>query len=188
MRESMNKLPTISNSTINRVMLLVLVILFTGCASLTHRGYKPFVRDLDGKSELEISMYPADYGKTKTSIPLIYDSSETHDEVYFQVFVRGKKEKSGPNPHIQSILIESFFYRIDDGPRRQLLSKYASGFWMQDNPRYEKRKLPPIPYKPASVVTVEINLTLNGKAYSFEGEMPASEKTTVHPLALEMLQ
>lgn len=184
----MRRLPTVSHSAIGRVVFLTAVVFVAGCASTTQLEYESVVRELDGKSELEISTYPAWYGSTKTRVPFVYKKSETHDKVCFQVFVRGKKEKCGPNPHVQSILINSFAYQLDGQPRRQLLSNYSSNFWMQNNTRYEKRELPPIPYIPDGVVAVEIDLTLNGREYSFEGEMPASEKTTVYPLALEMLR
>ena len=172
---------------ISRFAYLVAVLLVTGCGSLTHLGYEPLVRDLDGNSELRISTYPAWFGTDKISIPFIYVKSQTHNEVYFQVFICDKKQNCGPNPHIESILIKSFSYSLDGQPRRQLLSNYSDNFWMQGNPRYEKQELSPIPYRRGSSISVEINFTLNGKDYAIEGEMPAFEKMTLYPLILETL-
>ncbi|MFT5129459.1 MAG: hypothetical protein ACI8W8_003081 [Rhodothermales bacterium] len=183
----MSRLSSLLPRTIGRISCL-LAVLLAGCASTRQLGYKPLVCDLDRKSELKISTYPAGFGSTKVSIPFVYKRNETHDTVCFQVFVRDKNRKVGANPHVESILIKSFSYQLDDQPRRQLLNNYASNFWMQNNTQYEKRKLPPIPYQQGGVVAVEIDLTLNGKDYSFEGEMPAFEKTSSYPLALEMLR
>ena len=57
-------------------------------------------------------------------------------------------------------------------------------FWMQNNPNYESRDLPPIPYQPNSRITVEVELTLNGKRHSVQGVMPSRERRITAPNAL----
>lgn len=160
-------------------MILMAAIAITSCAGPTQRAYKPFVRNLDGKSELAISTYPAVFPWTKDG-----ELRETDDELYFQVFVRDRKTKCGTNPHVQSILIKSFAYQLDDRKSKQLLNNYPSNFWLQNNPNFEKRELPAVPYKADSAITVEIRLNLNGTDYSFEGKMPASKEKMIYPPAL----
>ena len=55
---------------------------------------------------------------------------------------------------------------------------------MQNNPNYESRDLPPIPYQPNSRITVEVELTLNGKRHSVQGVMPSRERRITAPNAL----
>ena len=55
---------------------------------------------------------------------------------------------------------------------------------MQGNPWYEKRNLPPIPYRSDSMISIEIDFTLNGKKYTYQGEMKPQEQTTVIPTAV----
>lgn len=168
------------------VALLALIV--AGCASTKQKGYQTLIRNLDGKSELEISTYPAFFGSTTRQIPLVYQKNESHGKVYFQLFVRDRKKKVGPNKHVNSILIREFSYKLDDLPRETLLTNYRDHFWMQGNPNYEKRNLPAVPYRPDSVVTVEVDLKLNGKNDSIRGEMPSSSKTIVYPLSMELLR
>lgn len=170
------------------LMGLLMAVLLTSCASRTEPGYKSFVRDLDGKSELEVSTYPSWFDSAGGGVPYVYSQSRGPEKVCFQLFVRDKKRKMGENPHIESILIKSFSYRIDNGPRTVLLKNYPESFWMQNNSRYEKRDLPPIPYRKDAVLIVEVDLNLNGKDYSLKGEMPSTEATTVYPLPMEMLR
>ena len=167
---------------------ICLVPLLVGCGSITHRSYGPFTRQLDEKSELAISTYPAWYPKDSFSIPLLYKNSKTHDKVYFQVHVRDAKKKFGKNPSVESCQINSFSYRLDGGEWTNLLSGYPNDFWMQNNSRYEERELPPIPYQRDSRVGIEIDLTLNGTRHDIQGEMPAKEQTSFYPLVLELMR
>ena len=164
-------------------MLLVLtfVLLSTGCTSIKQREYEPFVRDLDGLNELAISTYPADYPNRLSDKGGLLEEYESASELYLQVHIRDRKKKFGPNPHVESITIQSFAYRVGDGPLTVLLSDYDDNFWMQGNPRYEKRNLPPVPYVNNGRLWIDIQFTLNGKQYEFEGDMRATEDTSTLP-------
>jgi hypothetical protein len=165
-----------------RLMLVPSVLLMAlGCTSLKHRAYAPLVRDLDGLNELEISTYPADFADRLGEKGDILQKYESAGQLYFQVFIRDAKNKTGPNPHVQSITIHAFSYQMGDEPPTVMLSEYKDNFWMQGNPRYDERGLPPIPYEADGSVFVKISLTLNDTKYEFEGEMPATEKTTFAP-------
>ena len=168
------------------VLVLVLTALLTvaGCTSINHREYAPFVRELDGISQLEISTYPADYPNRLSDKGDTFESFESAGEIYFQVNIRDKSKSGGPNEHVRSINIHSFSYRIGDEPPTVLLSEYKYNFWMQDNPRYEQRELPPVPFVPGGKVRVNISFTLNGETYAFEGDMPAAEKSRSYPTVL----
>lgn len=157
------------------------LLLASGCTSVTLRGYAPFVRDLDGRSELCISTYPAGFPTKVGRKRAGYESYETNEDLYFQVFIRDIKKRAGPNPHIESVCIHSFTCRIGDAPPELLLSGYTKNFWMQGNPQAGKRVVPPIPYHAKGRVSIEMDLTLNGKRYSFKGDMPARESRIVAP-------
>ncbi|NNE35616.1 MAG: hypothetical protein HKN13_10275 [Rhodothermales bacterium] len=160
--------------------MLLLLLFQVGCTRVTERGYGPFVRDLDGKSELEISTYPADFPDRVSSQDAVFERLESADHVYFQFFVRDKN-KSGPNPHIDNITVHSFSYRIGDEPATVLLSEYPGNFWMQGNPRYDKEQSPAIEYLPGAEIQIDVALTLNGTRYSFSGVMPATENSSTLP-------
>ena len=49
---------------------------------------------------------------------------------------------------------------------------------MQNNRNYESRDLPPIPYRRNSRITIEVELTPNGKRHSVQGVMPSRERRT----------
>ena len=166
------------------LIAFLLLLIGSSCTSITQREYSPFIRDLDGRNELKISTYPAVFPKGKSGSTLLLDKEESHGETYFQVYIRDSSKKMGPNPHVESIEIHSFSYQIDSGPKTELLSGYTHNFWMQGNPRYEKRKLPPIPYRSDSMISIEIDFTLNGKKYTYQGEMKPQEQTTVIPTAV----
>ena len=166
------------------VLVLSALLGIAGCTSINHREYGPFVRELDGVSQLEISTYPADYPNRLSEKGDTFESYESAGEVYFQVNIRDKSKSTGRNEHVRSINIHSFSYRIGDEPPTVLLADYSYNFWMQSNPRYEKRDLPPIPFLPGGSIHVSINFTLNGETYSFEGDMPASEKSRTYPKVL----
>jgi hypothetical protein len=157
------------------------LLIVTACTKLEHLEYAPFVRDLDGLSELVISTYPADYPERSSDKGDAVQKYRTTGQLYFQVHIRDKKTQFGPNSHIHSINIHRFSYRIGDAPPVDLLSGYEDNFWMQDNPRYEQRDLPAVPYVPDGKVSVEISFTLNGKKFEFEGDMPANETSRVYP-------
>ena len=171
--------------TLTRITLLLTgFLLVSGCTRFNNLEYTPFVRDLDGLSELAITTYAADFPDRLSEKGDVFEEYETAKELYFQVHIRDRKKKFGPNPHVQSIEIHSFTYRIDDGAPVTLLSSYEDNFWMQGNPRYEARELPAIPFVRDGKVTIAIRLTLNGETYAFEGDMPASEKTSLWPTVI----
>lgn len=176
----MSKKPWKICLVLSAMIVVSFAVFLFGFGSITHREYKEFLRDIDGKSELKISTYPSGF-PTEVSNTLISRKMPSSDKVYFQVLVRDKKQKSGPNPNVESILFHSFSYALDDGLKTELISDYARNFWMQGNSNYDKLNHPPIPYRPDSVVSIEIDLTLNGKDYSFKGQMPAKERTTYVP-------
>ena len=159
------------------------LIFFTlsACTSITQRSYQPFIRELDGKSELRVTTYPAGFPRGKSGSSIVLNKEQSHGELYFQINIKDKSKNMGPNPHVKSIKIHSFTYQLGDGPRTELLTDYDYNFWMQGNRNYDKSRLPPIPYYPDSSVKVEIDFTLNGQKYEFKGKMNASENTSYVP-------
>ncbi|MDB2674140.1 hypothetical protein N9Y81_04225 [Akkermansiaceae bacterium] len=164
--------------------LVVSWMTFTSCTSFTNREYRPFIRNIDGESELHISTYPAFFPKKKSTSNSIVKKLESHAEVYFQLSIRDLNKRLGPNPHIESVTIHSFSYQLPNEPKIEILTDYHGSFWMQGNPNYESSKLPAIPYRPDSTLSIEINFNLNGKTYSYEGEMKARESTIALPTAI----
>lgn len=163
------------------ILAPVLALIAAGCTSIKQREYAPFVRDLDGLSELAISTYPADFPDRLSDKGALFEKYESAGELYLQVHIRDKKAKFGPNPHVESISIHSFSYRVADGPVNAVLADYERNFWMQDNPRYEQRNLPPVPYVTDGKLWIDIRFTLNGKQYAFNGDMHATETTRTLP-------
>ena len=170
------------------LIFLPIVGSLTGCGTITALGYEPFVRNLDGKSELAISTHPASAARDAFNIPYVYDRTVTDDQLYFRIHVRDAKKKFGPNPRVESILIHSFTYQFPGRDRVRLLSDYAGEFWMQDAAQYENRNLTTVPYQKDAVISVQIDLTLNGKRYAFKGEMPATKSTGYEPLYKELMR
>ena len=166
---------------IRAFLILAGLLTLSGCTKFKHLEYTPFVRDLDGLSELSISTYPADYPDRLSDKGDLFEKFETARDLYFQVHIRDKETKFGPNPHVRSINIHTFSYKIGDAPPVVLLSEYQDNFWMQNNPRYERRDLPAVPYLPDRKVFIEISFTLNGDRFIFEGDMPAIERSQVLP-------
>ena len=162
-------------------LLVLSWITFTSCTSFTNREYGPFVRNLDGKSELHISTYPAFFPQKKSTSNSINKKLESHCEVYFQLFIRDLDKKFGPNPHIESVTIHSFSYQLPNEPKIEILTNHDGNFWMQGNPNYESRKLSAILYRKNSAINIEIDFSLNGKKYSYEGQMKSKESTTTLP-------
>ena len=163
-----------------RACCIALPILFVSqaCTTVTHREYTPLIQELDEKNELKVSTYPAWFPKNVGPGKL-----ETHGEVYFQLYVKDRQRAAGPNPHVEAVEFHSFAYRMDDGPKTVLLTDYSCLFWMQNNRNYETRDLPPIPYRRNSRITVEVDLTLNGKRHTLQGVMPSRERRTTLPNA-----
>lgn len=170
---------------IYRLTLFGTALLLSGCMSSTQLGYQDFIHDLDGQNDLVISTYPAWYPSRKKDVPYTYTHLETHDRVLFQIIIQDKKRSLGPNETIKSAQIKSFSYQLDDGESIELLKNHKGGSWMQTASQYKEVERVAIPYKPGSVLSVKIELSYNGKNYSFEGEMPASEKRKVYPLLLD---
>ena len=166
------------------VLALAGLLIVSACTKVRHLEYAPFVRDLDGQSELAISTYPADYPERLSDKGDVVQKYRTTAELYFQVHIRDKKTKFGPNSHVHSINIHKFSYRIGDASPVVLLSGYQNNFWSQNNPRYEQRDLPAVPYVPGGEVFIEISFTLNGKKFEFEGVMPANEKSQAYPTVI----
>ena len=158
------------------------LVLAAGCMDATIPEYRSLTLELDGRSELHISTYPAGFPRETFSIPFLYKKLRTPDAVYFQVFVRDAERKAGPNRQIDSIRIHSFSYRRGDEAPVQLIADYDGYFWMQDQPQYKKVQGVSVPYRPAAPVQVSIDLTVNGRDYSFRESMPAGEHRILRPL------
>lgn len=160
-----------------------LLLLLSACARIDHLVYEPYVAEIDGLSQLEISTYPADFGRTRKHVPFVYRHMETHDKLFFQVFIRNK-EQAGKNPHVESIQIHSFTYRFGDQPDTVLLTEYGDYFWMQGQPNYNKdyAETQPVLFVPDAEITVVINFTLNGTNYEFQGKMPSAREERLMPL------
>ena len=166
-----------------------LMLVLGGCARIDHLKYKTFITDIDGESVLEISTYGADFGRSVKHVPFLYRHMESHDRLWFQVFIRDK-DNAGRNPHVESIIIHSFSYRFGDQPETVLLTDYADNFWMQgrSDDHSNGRGTQPILFDPHWAVTVSIEFTLNGIDYSFEGTMPGVRKTSRKPLLVHALR
>ena len=167
-----------------RTVLVLALLSSTACTNIKYREYAALVFDLDDYSELEISTYPARFPKNVGQRGALFQKLETADEHYFQLFIRDKETKAGPNPHVESVTVHSFSYQLGNGVPSKLLSDYPDNFWMQNNPRYEERNLPPIPFVAGSQISVKVSLTLNGRTFELEGVMPASERSLWRPTFL----
>ena len=162
------------------IMLLVLLVC-AGCTQINHRGYEAFVRDLDAQNQLQITTYPADLPSRLTESDETFQSLESANQVYFQVFIRDPSKSIGSNENVESIFIHSFYYKLGDQPRVRLLTDYPDNFWMHGSPRYDKQGHKPIPYLPDGSISIEISFTLNGQYLEFSGEMKAVENTSIWP-------
>lgn len=161
----------------------VFLIMLTGCARVDRLLYEPYVAEIDGLSQLEISMYPAYFGNSRKHVPFIYRHMETHDKLYFQVFIRNKGQ-AGKNPHVESIRIHKFSYRFGNQPETVLITGYDDNFWMQGQPDYDENhaETQPVQFVPDAEIIVAINFTLNGNNYEFEGKMPSARERSLLPL------
>ena len=164
--------------------LILITIGLSSCTSFNLREYKPFVRSIDGKSELHISTYPAWFPKKQPNSNSINKKIESHDEVYFQISIRDINKKFGPNTHINSVKIHSFSYKLPNESEIEILAGYDGSFWMQGNPNHNGHKLTAIPYRTDSTLSIKIKFTLNGELYFYEGEMKAKESKTVLPTSI----
>ena len=160
------------------LLIGISVMLFSqACTTVTHREYKPLIKVLNDKSELKVSAYPAWFPRKVRPRKL-----KTHGEVYFQFYAKNRQRAAEPPANVEMIEFHSFAYRMNDGPRVVLLPDYPRSFWMQNNPNYESRDPPPIPYQPNSRITVEVELTLNGKRHSLQGVMPSANAGSPRPM------
>ncbi len=148
--------------------------------------YETLTRNLDDKNQLEISTYPAGFGKTTFHIPYLYRAMRSHDQIYFQVFIKDK-EKYGPNPHIETIHIDTFSYQFPGQEPVELLSNYENNFWMQGNPRYDTENLPPIPFDEHWYLQLRISMTVNGEKYEFDEQVNATTQRQLTPLIIYAL-
>lgn len=177
-----------------RVLLALVAVgawlVFGGCGQFVNRGYGPYVTELDGRSELSISTYPAWFPSEDLHIPFVYRRRVSPDSVYVQVFVRDAEKEAGPNPHIDSIRIESLSVQVGNGPRQVLISDLDENFWMQDQPDSTQTgvDLTAIRYIPDMDLSIDIALALNGESYRFRDTMAATERTTTYPLFMDKLR
>ena len=145
------------------------------------RGYESFTEEIDRKNKLEISMKPASIPRVKQDGTSWAEQMETHNKLNFQVFIMDK-DGYGKNPHIESVMIHSFTYQLNDGNKTEILSNYDYNFWMQGNRKYNKERsiVPPIPYIPESKIKFWITFTLNGKKYSKQGTLKSFERSSTY--------
>lgn len=154
--------------------LFMMLFYMEACLKLTTLEYAPLTEVLDEQNEMEISTYPAHFPNEVS-----YNTFVSHDSLYFQLFLKDRSVDAGPNPHVSSLMIHSFVYRLDDGPEVTLLEDFTYYFWMQGNESVNRQ--PPIPYNPNSTLNVEVDFTLNGTHHVVKGVMPAQETFSVSP-------
>jgi hypothetical protein len=169
--------------------ILMFAALLGGCVDMRSREYAPISVRLDDRNELHISTYPSWFSSETSDIPYLKKTVRTPDSVYFQVSVRDAEKKAGPNPHVDSILIRSFSYRIADREPVVLIENYDDYFWMQGNPNHNKVEQAPVPWVEGQPLTIAISLVLNGKTHELKTDMQAVErKSTGSLLAHEFLR
>lgn len=170
-------------------VLLGIGSLLTGCIHSEILEYEPVALDLDGKSELHISTYPAEFPRRISGNPFLYKTTRTPESVFFQVSVRDIQKKVGPNTHVESIRIHSFSYRINNDAPVVLLSQYEGQFWMQEQNADDNVERKPVPWVSGEPLTIGIALTLNGKDYAFKARMqPIMREKTGSLVAHELLR
>ncbi len=171
-------------------MAVVLVIgsLLSGCINHSSFEYEPVSLDLDGNNELHITTYPAGYPRTTSSIPFLNKRTRGPESVFFQVFVRDRQKKFGPNTHIKSIQIHSFSYQVDNEAPLVLIADYGDYFWMQDQPNYNKGERKPVPWVSGKPIAIDISLTVNGKDYALKTRMQPIVSKSNHLLLLDSLE
>lgn len=167
---------------------VLLALAVQGCMHATVREYEPLTRDLDGKSELHISTYPAGFPRVESSIPFLYKALQTPDSVYFKVFIREAGREAGPNPHVESIEIHSFSYQLPGQDPVPLIAGFEGSFWMQDNPEDNPEGVGAVPFGEQWYLQLSIDLTLNGQRFQVDGRVQATEREYTRPLVLHALQ
>ena len=160
---------------------LMMVFYMEACLTLTTLEYATLTEVLDTQNEIEISTYPAHFPNEVS-----YNKLVSHDSVYFQLFLKDRSVDAGQNPHVSSLKIHSFVYRLDDGPEVTLLEDFTYYFWMQGNE--PENRQPPIPYNPNSTLSVEVDFTLNGTHHVVKGVMPAQETFVIYPSIIKYWQ
>lgn len=143
---------------------------------------------LDGHSELHISTYPSDFPSVTFHIPFFFKRIRTPDSVYLQFFVRSVEKKAGPNPHVETIKIDSFTYEFPGQPPVQLISDYDDYFWIQDSQKYNPNGSDPVPYSEGWYIVLKADFTLNGKRYLVDETSHATSSRNIQPLIFEALR
>ncbi len=167
---------------------MVLALLAQGCLDTTTLEYEPLTHALDDRNELHVSTYPAGLPRQTSSIPFLYKALRTPDSLYFQVFVRDADRRSGPNPNIDSIRIESFSYRFPGQDPVELMADYDDYFWMQGSPRYDRSDSMPVRWGEGWYLELRIDLTVNGEHHLVEQRVDAGSRRRLYPLILYALE
>lgn len=169
------------------IIVVPLGLVLAGCMDATVLAYDSLTRELDGRSELHVSTYPAGFPRETASIPFLYKALRTPESVYFQVFVRDAEQRAGPNPHIQSARIHAFSYAFPGQDPVVLVEDFDGYFWMQDNPEQSSARDKPVPYDEHSYLQLRVELTVNGVDYLVEEQVRATQRRNITPLLLYAL-
>jgi hypothetical protein len=179
--------PAESHAVRARRWLWVIAALLTGCVRQETYEYTSASWMLDKHNELSISTYPSWHRRQAEGVPYLYKPLRSAEAVYFQVFVRDAATRSGPNPHVRSILIRSFSYQLAGGPEVRLISDFGSNFWMQGQPQHNPMRGDPVPCVPGQRLTVRVSLMLNGQAHAREGELTCATRVRRGLLLIDTL-
>lgn len=166
---------------------IALLLTGAGCSSVVHKEYRSHVQQLDRKNELVISTYPAWFPNREVELPPLCVKVVSDDYVALEFLVREPGTGSGRSPHIESIQVHKLAYRLDDGPETVVLRDFSGGFWMQETGNHSERTRKGIPYQNGSVLHATVDLTVNGKNYSIQGEMPARRRISRYPIFIYYL-
>ncbi len=169
------------------LFFLLCALTGAGCVSVANLEYQEYVHELDDTSELVISTYPAWFGTETVDIPLVHAKLVSDDYVALKFHVREKGTTRGSNPHIESIQVHKFAYRLDNGTEKVALINFSGAYWSQETGNHAARTKKGIPYQEDSVLHVTADLSLNGEDYSIEGEMPARRRISRYPIAFYYL-
>lgn len=171
------------------LIALGLVSLVTaGCTDATILKYEDVIVPLDGQSELHISTYPSNFPSVTFHIPFIFKRIRTPDSVYLQFFVRSVDNKSGSNPHVETIKVHSFTYEFPGQTPVQLVSDYDDSFWMQGSQKYNPNGSDPVPHSAGWYIVLKADITLNGKRYLVDETSHAASSRNIQPLIFEALR
>lgn len=174
--------PIMSTRITTALMVLFIGLLLPSCVVFTEHEYGEFTKNLDGRSELSVSTYPAGFPRDKLHIPYVFRRAESADKVYFQVHIRDMRKKFGHNPNIKSVRINSFSYKVGDAPRKEVISGFTNNHWMQGNKIDAPGNPPPAPFVKGEEVTFSADLRLNGRSHKVSGTMPSDSSTWIAPL------